>query len=170
MAANTLAPPVPSLSEAMSLIMSNKWVHVLHKEEFQVHVPSHCSNMIENRNAHVCYFHAPLEKNSKSRFNSLWPSDIIWSWFSSTLTWITACCLVAPSHNLNQCLLIVNWTQYGQVSTIFKIKAYWPSFKNMHLEILPVNYEPYCSGLNELTHCGLVTPYGILRLGHHWFR
>ena len=36
--------------------------------------------------------------------NSLWPSDTIWhhgTW--STLVQVMACCLMAPSHYLNQC-------------------------------------------------------------------
>ena len=28
----------------------------------------------------------------------------------------------------------------------------------------------FCSGLSELTHCGLVTPYGDRDLGQHWLR
>ena len=37
-------------------------------------------------------------------FNSLWPSDIIWLQGSrSTLAQVMACCLMAPSHFLNQC-------------------------------------------------------------------
>ena len=39
--------------------------------------------------------------------NSLWPSDTIW-WHRSrwTLAQVMACCLMAPSHYLNQCWLI----------------------------------------------------------------
>ena len=37
-------------------------------------------------------------------FNSLGPSDAIWRQRSgSTLAQVMACCLTAPSHNLNQC-------------------------------------------------------------------
>ena len=36
--------------------------------------------------------------------NSLWPSDAIW-WSGSTLTLVTAWCLMAPSHYLNPCWL-----------------------------------------------------------------
>ena len=41
--------------------------------------------------------------------NSLRPSDAIW-WHrtGSTLAQVMACCLTAPSHNLNQCWLIIN--------------------------------------------------------------
>ena len=41
-------------------------------------------------------------------FNSLWPSDAIW-WniYGSTLAQIMACCLMAPSHYLNQFWLYI---------------------------------------------------------------
>ena len=40
--------------------------------------------------------------------NSLGPSDAIRHWISwSTLVQVMACCLTAPSHYLNQCLLII---------------------------------------------------------------
>ena len=42
-------------------------------------------------------------------FNPLWPSDAIWrriSW--STLVQVMAWCLMAPSHCLNQCWLVIN--------------------------------------------------------------
>ena len=43
------------------------------------------------------------------KFNSLWPSDVIW-WHrsGSTLPQVIACCLTAPSHYLNQCQLIIS--------------------------------------------------------------
>ena len=41
--------------------------------------------------------------------NSLWPSDAIWQHISeSTLAQVMACCLMAPSHYLNQCWLIIS--------------------------------------------------------------
>ena len=45
--------------------------------------------------------------------NSLWPSDAIWWQRSgSTLAQVMACCLTAPSHNLNQCWLIISKLQW----------------------------------------------------------
>ena len=42
-------------------------------------------------------------------FNSLWPSDAIWRQGSrSTLAQVMACCLMAPSHYLIQCWLMIN--------------------------------------------------------------
>ena len=41
-----------------------------------------------------------------SPVNSLWPSEAIWQHGSgSTLAQVMACCLMAPSHYLNQCWL-----------------------------------------------------------------
>ena len=41
--------------------------------------------------------------------NSLWPGDTIWRHRSgSTLVQVMACCLMAPSHYLNQCWLIIS--------------------------------------------------------------
>ena len=40
---------------------------------------------------------------------SLWPSDAIWRHRSgSTLAQVMACCLMAPSHYLNQCWLVIS--------------------------------------------------------------
>ena len=47
----------------------------------------------------------------KLGLNSLWPSDAIWRQRSgSTLAQVTAFCLTAPSHYLNQCWLIIIWS------------------------------------------------------------
>ena len=45
--------------------------------------------------------------------NTLWPSDAIW-WHrsGSTLAQVMACCLMAPSHYLNQCWLIISKVQW----------------------------------------------------------
>ena len=41
--------------------------------------------------------------------NSLWPSDAIWRHrFGSILALIMACCLMAPSHYLNHCWLLIS--------------------------------------------------------------
>ena len=45
--------------------------------------------------------------------NSLWPSDAIWQHKSrSTLAQVMACCLMVPSHYLNQCWLIISKIQW----------------------------------------------------------
>ena len=46
-------------------------------------------------------------------FNSLWPSDAIWRQRSgSILDQVMACCLMALSHYLNQCWLIISEVQW----------------------------------------------------------
>ena len=51
--------------------------------------------------------------------NSLWPSDAIWRQRSgSTLAQVTACCLTAPSHYLNQ-----RWLLIGEVLLHFYLIA-----------------------------------------------
>ena len=55
------------------------------------------------------YFFANAWCNKKSYIKSLWPSDAIQRWRSwSTLVQVMACCLMAPSHYLNQCWLITS--------------------------------------------------------------
>ena len=48
-----------------------------------------------------------------TQFNSFWPSGVIW-WHrtGSPVPQIAACCLMAPSHYLNQCWLIVDKIQW----------------------------------------------------------
>ena len=50
---------------------------------------------------------------SSPALDSLWPSDTIWRHKSgSTLAQVMACCLMAPSHYLNQCWLIISKVQW----------------------------------------------------------
>ena len=54
------------------------------------------------------------------RVNSLWPSDAIWQQRSgSTLALVMACCLMAPSHYLSQCWLIISDVQVTFISGWF---------------------------------------------------
>ena len=49
------------------------------------------------------------EFTNQLRINILWPSDIIWwdkYWWALAL--VMACCLMAPSHYLNQCWLLIS--------------------------------------------------------------
>ena len=55
----------------------------------------------------------PFGINVPQWVNSLWPSDTIWRHKSgSTLAQVKACCLMAPSHYLNQCWLIISKIQW----------------------------------------------------------
>ena len=50
-----------------------------------------------------------IPQQSQAKFNSLWPSAVIWRQGSrSTLAQVMAWCLMAPSHYLNQFWLIIS--------------------------------------------------------------
>ena len=65
--------------------------------------------------------------------NSLWPSDAIWyNRYGSTLAQVMACCLRAPSHYLNHCLLIIiklqwhfSWAQFHMRLSRQSLKLTW---------------------------------------------
>ena len=60
------------------------------------------------------------EDLSASMVKSLRPSDAIWRHrFGSTLAQVMACCLMAPSHYLNQCWLIVSEVQWQSPGSNF---------------------------------------------------
>ena len=77
--------------------------------------------------------------------DTLWPNDDIWRHrFGSTMAQVIACCLMAPSHYLNQCLILfdnllwyspqVNFWENAQgiyhwyelESYLLNIKTTWP--------------------------------------------
>ena len=73
-----------------------------------------------NLNIGTCNIHTQLH-------NSLWPSDAIWrhrSW--STLAQVMTGCLMAPSHYLNQCWLIINEVIWPEGYFIAKYSTYLP--------------------------------------------
>ena len=47
------------------------------------------------------------------------------------------------------------------------IKANQISLVKLHLKLLLL---PCCLGVDELTQCGPVMPYGDMELGQHWLR
>ena len=55
----------------------------------------------------------------------------------------------SPSHYLNQCWFIVNWTLRNKLQWNF-IKIQNFSFRKMHLKISSVKLRPFCSGRDEL--------------------
>ena len=62
-----------------------------------------------------------------SQINSLWPRDTIWRHRSrSTLAQVMACCLMATSHYLNQCWLIIS-------------KVLWHSHEGISQEMLQIS-------------------------------
>ena len=61
-----------------------------------------------------------------TKINSLWPSDTIW-WnrSGSTRAQVMACCLMAPSHYLNQCWLEITAIHPSEISQkIIKCERY----------------------------------------------
>ena len=60
----------------------------------------------------VCTLFDLGKMSNEDWINSLWPNDVIW-WHrsGSTLVQVMACCLMAPSHYLNQCSLIISKVQ-----------------------------------------------------------
>ena len=70
----------------------------------------------------------------------------------STLAQAMACCLMAPSHYLNQCWLL-------------SIEVLWHSPESNLTVSAKATILYY-----ELTHWGLVTPFGDIDLGQHWLR
>ena len=59
------------------------------------------------------------------QFNPLWPSDAIWQHrFRSALAQVMACCLIAPSHCLNECWLITSEVQWNLPEAILQDNMY----------------------------------------------
>ena len=76
------------------MVLTMKWCHIIHS----------CGRLISNLWLNGFFF------------NSLWPSDTTWRHRTgSTLAQVMACCLMAPSHYLNQCWFIigeVHWATF----------------------------------------------------------
>ena len=80
--------------------------------------------------------------------NSLWPCDTIW-WHrsGSTLAQVMTCYLMALSHYLNQCWLIILW----QTLTPISQEVIMNLIHNMCSKITPRKLLPYLPRINELT-------------------
>ena len=87
--------------------------------------------------------------------NSLWPSYVIWQHMSgSTLAQVMAWCLMASSHYLNQCLLllimrVVLW-HLPWINVIRNVQdIYLWSIFDTSLKITNLILQPHLSGANE---------------------
>ena len=72
--------------------------------------------------------------------NPLWPSDAIWHCISgSTLAQVMACCLMAPSHYLNQCWLSIKMVLWYSpiLQEVLKISIHQISLKDTFAKLLP---------------------------------
>ena len=79
-------------------------------------------------------------------YNPLWPNNAIWHHrFGTTLTQVMACCLMAPSHYLNQCWLFVNEVLWHSPESNFRASA-----ETTSLKIILLKLEPHLPGANEL--------------------
>ena len=106
---------------------------------------------------------------------ALWRHHGTWS----TLVQVMACCLMAPSHYLNQCWLIIKGVLWHLSETNFKnTRMKW--IRNICAEIILIITAIslrwqwvkgwYCFLFVWLTHCSLVMPYDDINLGQHWLR
>ena len=99
-------------------------------------------------------WHPVLCIQKQDLVNSLWLNDSIWHWKSwSTLVQVMACCLMAPSHYLNQCWLKINEI----LQHPFQGNVYLNT-QNINpqvvLEFAHLKSQPRLPGNNELTHWG----------------
>ena len=85
-------------SQSQAKFQTTKWA---------LPIPAQCAAVPEHNTPlpFICHF----DSQESMSVNSLWPSNVIWSQGSrSTLAQVMACCLMAPSHCLNQCWLIIS--------------------------------------------------------------
>ena len=85
--------------------------------------------------------------------NSLRPSEAIWRHrCGSTLAQVMACCLMAPSHYLNQCWLVISEVQWGNDINIRAISQEMPqpSVTKICLKITCLKFHSNFPGANEL--------------------
>ena len=84
-------------------------------------------------------------------FDSLRPSDAIWQqWSGSTLAQVIACCLMAPSHYLNQCWLVISKVEWhsseGEFTRDTSAINHWNYLKKNK----DLKFHSYFPGANEL--------------------
>ena len=83
----------------------------------------------------------PYDVTRPQYVDSMWPSDTIWRNKSgSTLAQVMACCLMAPSHYLNQCWLIISKVQWHSSECNFTRDtsgtSHWNQLENYLFRIL----------------------------------
>ena len=128
----------------------------------------HTLNSLHFVSSYICrqgFIHKPLTQHitpissmtpgkNNCYLNSLWPSKAIWQHRTgSTLVQVMACCLLAPSHFLNQCWLIIDGAQQQSISGILMGSTQdinlWNKFENHTLKKKKIlSHHP---GANELT-------------------
>ena len=89
--------------------------------------------------------------------NSLWPSDAIWRhWTWSTLVQVMAWCLMAPSHYLNQCWLIISEVLWHSPERNFTENAPdiypWYGLENHQFQITAMGWAGMGGGVGGGSH------------------
>ena len=93
----------------------------------------------------VCIFFRP------QCINLFWPCDAIWRHRSgSTLAKVMACCLMAPSHHLNQCGFLISEVLWHSPDSNFTASAQAKSNLYHEFEIILLKLLPHLPGANEL--------------------
>ena len=82
--------------------------------------------------------------------NSLWHSDTIWQHGSESTLVQVVTCLMAPSHYLNQCWLIIQGVLWHSLESYLTSSA-MNLIRNMCAEITFLKLLPHLVGVNELT-------------------
>ena len=81
---------------------------------------------------------------------NLWPSDVIrWHRSGSTLAQVMACCLMAPSHYLDQCWLVINMVLWILPRAISQDMLNI-SVLDINLNISHLRLQPHLTGANKL--------------------
>ena len=83
--------------------------------------------------------------------DAIWPSDAIWRFRSgSALAQVMACCLLAPSHYLNQCWLTIS---EGNHLRAISQKIPLISINEINWKITYIKFHSNLTGANELSPC-----------------
>ena len=106
-------------------------------------------------------------KSVSFQINSLWPSDTIWRHTSrSTLAQVMACCLMAPSHYLNQCWIIISKVQWHSSECNLE-EMPQPSVTEISFKITYLRFCSNLPGANELRYHSLNSPCASVWAGGH---
>ena len=85
------------------------------------------------------------------RVSSSWPSDAIWRQrYGSTSVQVMACCLMAPTHYLNQCWLTMNKVLWHSYEGIIIRRSEDTNHKT-RLKFAFLRSQPHLLGINELS-------------------
>ena len=106
--------------------------------------------------------------------NLLWPNDIIWHRFRSTLAHVMACCLTTSSHHQSQCWIIISKASWHSSAGNFTRYLRHPSLKiaRTYPIISKISFKsPRSRWVNELEIYLLLCPNNPSKYPwteHHW--